>query len=233
MILLLPTDFIDNDRVRLCGRRLQHVQEVHRAAPGDRLRVGLLNGNLGEGEVVALSAAALELRVTLDQPPPPPLPLTLLLALPRPKMLRRIFQTCATLGVRDIYLLNAYRVEKSYWQSPHLTTERINEQLVLGLEQGVATQLPQVHLIKRFKPFVEDQLPTLVAHKRALVAHPYHAAPCPPAEETDTLLAIGPEGGFISYEVEKLQQAGLSSIHLGPRILRVETALPFLAAKLF
>ncbi|WP_207063767.1 16S rRNA (uracil(1498)-N(3))-methyltransferase [Motiliproteus sp. SC1-56] len=235
LILLNPDDFTAPGRVRLDGRRLQHIRDVHSAAPGDSLRVGLVDGPMGSGQLVSLTDTALELEVTLDQIPPPQLPLTLLLALPRPKMLKRIFQTCATFGVQELILFNSYRVEKSYWQSPWLTPERIHEHLLLGLEQGVATQLPRVRLEKRFKPFVEDRLPALVAGKRALLAHPYQASPCPGPQTPapNTLLVIGPEGGLIGYEVNKLIDAGLQPVHLGPRILRVETALSALLGRLF
>ncbi|MFH7376276.1 16S rRNA (uracil(1498)-N(3))-methyltransferase, partial [Pseudomonas syringae pv. tagetis] len=71
----------------------------------------------------------------LDTAPPAKLPLTLLLTLPRPKMLRRVFQTIATMGVPKVNLLNSYRVEKSFWQTPFLHPEPIRAQEILLLEQ--------------------------------------------------------------------------------------------------
>ncbi|MEH6826153.1 MAG: 16S rRNA (uracil(1498)-N(3))-methyltransferase [Motiliproteus sp.] len=233
LLLLTEPDFIGPDRVRIAGRRHAHVRNIHRATPGDSLRVGLLDGLMGRGEITRLDDQFLELQVQLDQAPPPQLPLTLLLALPRPKMLKRIFQSCATLGVAELVLINSYRVEKSYWQTPFLAADKIHEHLILGLEQGMATQLPRITQRKRFKPFVEDELPALVGQQRALVAHPYHAQPCPGPCDQATILAIGPEGGFIPYEIDKLGDTGFSAIEIGQRILRVEAAITTLCAKLF
>ena len=39
--------------------------------------------------------------------------------------------------------------------------------------------MPQVHIRKLFKPFVEDELPALLEGKRALVAHPAWQRPAP------------------------------------------------------
>lgn len=220
--------------LRLQDRRANHIRHVLQAKTGDSVRVGIINGRLGLARIDHLDTREVVLDVSLDSDPPPPLPLTLLLALPRPKVLRRVLQSCTTLGIKQIHLLNSYRVEKSYWQTPFLQPEQVQQQFLLGLEQGRDTVLPQLHLHPRFKPFVEDELPALAAGKLCLTAHPLpDSGQCPHHVTTPTLLAVGPEGGFIPYEVEKLTACGFRTVQLGPRILKVETAVPALIGKLF
>jgi len=233
LLLLDAVDFIADDRVLLRDRRLTHLQQVHRAEAGEQLRVGRVGGNMGSGQLLRLDAHEAELQVSFDQPPPAKLPVTLLLALPRPKMLRRVLQTVAAMGVPRLVLLNSYRVEKSFWQTPFLEPAAIHEQLILGLEQARDTVLPEVIIEKRFKPFVEDRLPQLAADTLGLVGHPGDFPHCPRAVTQPVTLAIGPEGGWIPYEVDKLAAAGLQPVQLGERILRVETAVSALLARLF
>ena len=233
LLLLEDSDFISPVRVVLTGRRLQHLQSVQRIESGDTLRVGRIGGLMGNGRIVTLCSDQVELEVSLHQPPPAKLPITLLLALPRPKMLKRVLQTVSAMGVPRLILLNSYRVEKSFWQTPFLQPEAIREQLVLGLEQSRDTLLPEVRIEKRFKPFVEDHLPALAAGSLGLTGHPGNFPVCPRAVTEAVTLAIGPEGGWIPYEVEMLQQAGLQPVQMGERILRVENAVPALLARLF
>ncbi|QTT91367.1 16S rRNA (uracil(1498)-N(3))-methyltransferase [Pseudomonas chlororaphis] len=233
LLLLEEADFIAADRVILRDRRLTHMQEVHRAAVGDSLRVGRIGGLMGSAELLRLEAQEAELQVSLDQPPPAKLPLTLVLALPRPKMLRRVLQTVAAMGVPRLVLVNSYRVEKSFWQTPFLEPEAIREQLILGLEQARDSVLPEVVIEKRFKPFVEDRLPALVEGTLGLVGHPGQYPACPRGLDEPVTLAIGPEGGWIPYEIDLLGKSGLQPVQLGERILRVETAVTALLARLF
>ena len=233
LLLLEAADFVAANRVILRDRRLKHLQEVHRAEAGESLRVGLLGGQMGRGHLLRLDAQEAELEVQLQQAPPAKLPVTLLLALPRPKMLRRVLQTVASMGVPRLVLLNSYLVEKSFWQTPFLEPQAIREQLLLGLEQARDTVLPEVIIEKRFKPFVEDELPAIVDGSLGLVAHPGDYAPCPREISQQVTLAIGPEGGWIPYELDKLVEAGLQPVQIGPRILRVETAVTALIGRLF
>ncbi|OEY65666.1 16S rRNA (uracil(1498)-N(3))-methyltransferase [Marinobacter sp. X15-166B] len=227
------TDFIGPDRIVLRGRRRDHLARVLKSAPGDCIPVGQLNGLMGEGTLVRLDEQEAELAIALHSPSPAPLPLSLVLAMPRPKMLRRILQTVAALGVKDIWLINAYKVEKSFWQTPWLQVDQLEENLILGLEQAKDTRLPTVHIRQRFKPFVEDELPQLLHERPGLVAHPGTSRACPSHLNQPATLCIGPEGGFIPYEVDKLQAAGCTAVHLGSRILRVETAVPVLIGRLY
>lgn len=233
LILLEPDDYIAADVVRLHDRRATHIRETLGAEPGAQLRVGDLNGLIGFGQLLRDSNDGVDLAVNCTEPPPPKLPLTVLLGLPRPKMLRRVLRTAAEIGIARLVLLNTWKVDKSYWQTPSLEDDALLGFLREGLEQARDTVLPEVILARRFKPFVEDQLPALLENSRGLVAHPGDHPPCPIGIAGPCTLAIGPEGGFTTYEFELLQKQGMAPVQIGARILRVETALPVLTTRLF
>ena len=234
LLLLGPDDLHADGRASIGTDRYPPRTGLWPPQAGRVLRVGVLDGRIGAATVRALNGARIELEYTLHEDPPPPLPLRLLLALPRPKMLRRVLRSAAELGIKRIHLLNAARVEKSYWQSPLLGQAMLDAYLRAGLEQACDSVLPQVGLHRRLRPFVEDELPALAAGSRCLIAHP--------AAERDTshalpgtgqlTLAIGPEGGFTDFELELFGRAGFTALSLGPRWFRVETALPALVGSL-
>ncbi|MBN2825273.1 MAG: RNA methyltransferase [Campylobacterales bacterium] len=160
---------------------------------------------------------------------PPKLNLTVILALPRPKVLRRLIMDMTSIGVNKLIIVNSYRTQKSYWQSPLL--ERIDEFILEGLQQAIDTVPLEVELKKRFKPFVEDEFPTLVGD--AIIAHPYASQSWKSyLDETKRksntmpkILCIGAEGGWIDYEVNLLCEQGCTAVSLGQRILRTETVV--------
>lgn len=234
-IILLTQKDMDgsNSLVRLTGRRFRHIRDILHASAGNELRVGLLGGKAGIGTVVRIGDASLEMDVRLDREPPSPLPLTLILALPRPKVLRRVIFSLTVLGVKRIVLINSTRVEKSYWQTPFLGDGAITKQLSLGLEQACDTVLPEVIQRTRFRPFIEDELPSLMAGTDLLLAQPNAGHPFPESLRGPVTLAVGPEGGFVPYEVEKFVSLGFTAVRLGERTLNVETALSALVARLF
>lgn len=243
LILLLPEDFEpDGLHAHVAGRRAEHIQRVHRAVLGQRLRIGMLNGPLGQGEVVHISPGRVGLRATLSGSPPQDAGVHLVLALPRPKVLGRVLRDVTALGVKRLTLINAARVEKSYWQNHRLQPAWLREQLLLGLEQARDSLLPRVAIERRFRPFVEDRLATSAAEAdQRLLLHPPapdDVGPAPHAEAPADMssafitLVVGPEGGFVPFELEMLQQIGFRRRGLGARILRVETVIPLALGRL-
>jgi 16S rRNA (uracil1498-N3)-methyltransferase len=228
LVLLDAEDFADAERVTLRGQRAEHVVRVLRAGVGDGIVVGVVGGQIGSGVITSLHSDAVDLRVTLERDPPPPLPLTLILALPRPKVLNRVIASATSMGVKEIHLINAWRVEKSYWKSPRVSEVNLREQCIAGLEQAKDTILPSIVLHRFFRSFIEEY----ASDSRKLVAHPLATRPCPRDVRERVTLAIGPEGGFIAEEIASFERAGFEAVTIGERVLRVETAVAALVARL-
>lgn len=223
---------VKNGHLIVSGHQHAQIKNVLKSKTGDSLKVGALNGNIGSAKVLKVETDSTLLEIqTLNVAPPPCLNLALVVALPRPQMIKRILQTIATLGVKTVYFIQSSRVEKSYWQSPVLQEEEIHRQLVLGLEQGGATQYPRIELHPRFIPFMQDVLPGISENACCFIAEP---GPHPHLRETPkaahNILAIGPEGGFIDKELALFREAGFAAVSLGDRILKVETAVTVAAA---
>ena len=213
-------------------RQIKHLNQHLQLRAGDTLKVGVRDGQRYLTEVQSITAQQIMLRPIQTESVPNKVPVHLILALPRPKVLRRMIMDAVTLGVERISLIHSYRVDKSYWQSPFL--QQLDDYVTLGLEQAGDTIVPEIQLYKRFKPFVEDVLPTLITEQRpAYVAHPYAEQPMPHAIAHGCNLIVGPEGGFIPYEIELLKKNGCQAMSLGNRILRTETAVSNILGRLF
>lgn len=225
ILLLFDSDWQSHTRVRIADARCQHLKRVLKVQEGDQLKVGQWGGQRGLGAVLRIEEDFVDLRVTLSLPPPPRHPVTVILALPRPKMLRRVLRTCAEFGVEQLHIIHSQRVEKSFWQSPLLQPERIQEALRLGMERSGDTLPPHVALHQRFKPFIEDKLLDISRGQHIYVLHPGSAEGLGAALEAPATVLIGPEGGFIPYELELMQQQGALPRHLGDRVLSVDTAV--------
>ncbi len=238
-IILVEPDEIQDNCVRLVDHRAEHIVKVLRSERGDTVKIGQVDDKIGSGTILEIKKKypfCVELRLQLtDNPPPKPL-IDLVLALPRPIMLKRILSQVTALGVGTIHLINANRVEKSFWEASILERQEYRTHLLHGLEQAVDTRLPEVMLHPRFKPFVEDFMPDISdEYGSCICAHPLGTRVLSDVVDSVTdrlLLAIGPEGGWVDYEVEKFQEQQFSCCSIGSRILKVDTAVIALHSRL-
>jgi RsmE family RNA methyltransferase len=231
-IILAEASEVDAGRLILIDHRAQHIVKVLRAEVGDHVRVGLINGAMGTGVIIAIKKKfpfSVEMDLDLSDPSKAEPLLDLILALPRPIMLKRILSQVTTLGIGTIHLINANRVEKSFWEAGILQREEYHSHLLQGLEQAVDTRLPEIRIHPRFKPFIEDFFPSLAGnYHRLILAHPTGSrllADVIDSRNGRIALAVGPEGGWVDYEVEKFREQGFLCCTICERILKVDTAV--------
>lgn len=235
LILLHTTDATGAGRYAVAGPRARHVREVLRAEPGRELRVGLLDGPLGRARVVESAGDPVVLECEFDAEPPPRPLVDLVLAVPRPKSLVKLWPEIASLGVDRVVLLRTWRVGKPYLTARALDPAVFRPLLHDGMMQAKTTREPRVTVEPLFKPWAEDRAAAFVADALALVAHPTAAVPLATARiaaAQRVVLAVGPEGGFVPYEVEALESAGFRAVSMGERTVRVETAVVALLAQI-
>lgn len=225
--ILYDADELEVGRLELVDRRATHVIKILRSKIGDSLRLGCVNGPLATGLVQVVEPGRVVLDVEEGDRPPKPT-LDLLLAVPRPKVLKRLLPQIASLGVRSIVLCNAHRVERPYFDS-HFLREKseLNALLREGLEQAGCTWLPEVRQVRQFKIYIEDELSIRSSNQRRWVLHPYGSDKMVSKElgkNQELVLAVGPEGGWLPYEMELLEGCGFERVGLATRVLRSDTA---------
>jgi RsmE family RNA methyltransferase len=234
IILLEPHELPPSREVELGDHRGIHLKKVLRVKPGDRVRIGVVDGLRGEAEVLAVGAHGVTLRCHCDEAPLPAGRDTLLLAFARPKVLQRCIEHATALGFGRIVLFRSRRVEKSHLSSHVIGAAAIDERIRRGLEQSRRTIRPSVQLVTRFRELIEQELQRSVPLDNRFVAD---------ADATDeaalaTLspeplsLVIGPEGGLIPHELEQFSLQGFRLVRAGASPLRVETAVSYLSGQL-
>ena len=258
LLLLDPTEVDADGLVRLEQRRAEHLLKVLGVEPGQRVRAGMVDGPVGRAQVLETTKRSVTLCFQPGVAPDPDADLEsdpeagrtslaaetketaeasgtgevdLVVGLPRPQVLHRVLQTCSAMSVRRLDLVNAWRVEKSFFQSPSLSDEKIRYQLLLGAEQGMSTRLPKVHRQPLLVPFLRSAQDD--ADVLRLLAHPDADLDLETAfwrtssgqRSRAVQIAIGPEGGWIDREVETFVAAGFRPVRLGGWILRVEVAV--------
>jgi 16S rRNA (uracil1498-N3)-methyltransferase len=207
----------------LADPRAVHLLRVLKRRQGDTFDAGIVDGALGRATVVAIGPGTLTLRFEPGGEPPPLDPIHLLIALPRPQTARKILNEAAALGVASIRFFQSEKGEPGYAQSTLWRGGEWRRHLLDGAAQAFDTRLPDVG----HDGSLSDAVRELPAGCARIALDNYEAprrlAAIPPARPL--ALAFGPERGWSAAERTLLRAGGFELEHLGPRILRTETAV--------
>lgn len=211
------------DRFDLPPDAGRHVRTVLRMRSGEPLI--LFDG---AGAALRTTIDGLDggrVRVAVDGPAPvtpePSVSVRICQALPKGgEKVEQVLQHGTELGADGFHLfLSARCVARPDASKLSDRMERWRRIVQGASEQSHRARLPQVHW-SGSAPGFGDAL-ALVLHEGAGVALG-DALPDAPPERI--ALAVGPEGGFTDDEVARWVADGARAVHLGPRILRTETA---------
>jgi 16S rRNA (uracil1498-N3)-methyltransferase len=207
------------------GSEAHHLSAVCRLRPGDV--VCLFNGDGREypAEVSEIGKRSVELVVQSIKAPQREHLFSLEIAAPLPKGDRAQFliEKLTELGVTAFTPLQTAR---SVVHPRETKLDKLDRYVIEASKQCGRNVLMKIGPLTTWASFVgRAGLP-----EYKLIAHPGEQANLPGrALPADCVAAVGPEGGFTDEEVELAQAAGWTTISLGPRILRVETAALALA----
>jgi len=217
---------ITGDAVALTGEQHHRVTRVLRLGRGDKLRITDGRGAEYEAVIEAIDRIQALLRIErrVEPVPEPEVKVTVFQSVPRGDAMERVIQKCVEIGVAEIVpLITRRTVARTRGEGTKLA--RWRKIALHAVEQsGRAWLVPVAEPV-----MVEAAIPQLASCDLALAPHyglaeSLHGVLEARARPQSVAIAIGPEGGFSTEEIEQFIAAGARIISLGPRILRSETA---------
>ncbi len=223
-LLVTPAE-LAGDSLAVTGEPYRHLFRAARLAVGERLRVVDGEGGARHAEVASVDRQRGQLR--LREPAlslEPDIALELLVAAPRPQRAAWLVEKATELGCSAVRFVVTERSVRSFGSQE---IERLRRVARAAVEQCGRARLPAVSGTHQWAEL--DALLALAATSWVLDPGPDEAAPAgrlgtPPAGSRAALL-VGPEGGWSAAERQALAARGCRPLSLGPRVLRVETAV--------
>ncbi|EMO44545.1 16S rRNA (uracil(1498)-N(3))-methyltransferase [Leptospira santarosai] len=228
-------------------KKIQHICNILNKQEGARLKAGIIDTSLGKFILETIEPNRI---VGIYKPILVPIPrfpeVHILLAINRPPTVRKILQLAGTWGVDSIHFFVSRNSRKEYLTSPIWNSVEIESELLKGMEQGKNIFLPKIHfdfknrvetiLQEKLKKgdfafrFVLDRrgttLPQIVEEKKSDSNFDMSS------KSPQILVAIGPESGFVRNEIDFWKSFDFKKLNLSNRVLRTETAVAFLLARL-
>lgn len=224
----------DCQLVVITGATAHHMQDVLRLPSGAEVELCDGRGNGWTGAIVKNEKGAVHVRLlsskTLGNESP--LDLILAMALARSDRMELVVRQATELGVARFV---AYPSSRSQYSLSSAQMDKRRQRWLKIAQEAICQcgrgKLPEVHIAADFADFLRwveanvnrDQALRLAAmegERRTSLGDVWRAFPAC----RQLLTVVGPEGGWSEQEWSAFTRAGFHQVHLGPRILRLETA---------
>jgi 16S rRNA (uracil1498-N3)-methyltransferase len=232
-------DTWDAATAALHGDQAQHLSRVLRAQPGMEFDV-VAGGRAWLARIASIDRDSVHFTLLHELESAPALPVTLLLSVFKFDRMEWAIEKAVELGCSRIVPVLAERTEKHLAQAASKRVDRWRRLSLEAAKQSRRSDLPEIAEPDRLTTILAtDKLATPPQHLPAEAAGPLRILLSETEEDQPLLrvlqesadaanrimLAVGPEGGWTAAEIALFMHSGWQSVSLGPRILRVETAV--------
>jgi 16S rRNA (uracil1498-N3)-methyltransferase len=231
---LIPRLFVSNDQIRgktalIEGSDVNYLKNVMRLKVGDEITVVDTKSREFSSKITSLDKDSVTAEFYFEKHPmsEPKIQFTLAQGLPRSQKMDMIVQKATELGVyRIIPLVTERSIVKLDEERADSKVERWGKIAKEAAEQSGRLLIPMIDTPKGIKDILsmktefdafivlwemekETSLKTFLRNKPT---------------SGNVLMVIGPEGGLSLSEVDSMKKAGFTTVTIGSRILRTETA---------
>ena len=232
MRLFLPIADWKNERLLLNRDIKKRLIRVMRMKEGDVLEIAI-PGKCWQAAIETVLPDGVLIRMIKPLPvQPPEHKLILGQAIPKGERFEWLIQKATELGISEIYPLISDRTIVRP-ENVQRKLQRWNEISVQAAEQSENAFPATVFPPESINSFLNHSFSglKLLLHERQ-GSHPLRELLSNTMEDTNysTIFVVGPEGGWTESETQAFEDAGFTKVHLGSRIMRVETAGLALAA---
>lgn len=205
----------------------KHITKVMRQTPGERVICTDEEGRFHLATVADIEKGILIDERLIDEDNELDVSVTLIYGLPKGDKFEFVLQKATELGVSRIVPLRCSRSLIKMDEQRFVKKEtRYRRILQEAAEQSHRNIVPEI-----IAPIKVDQMKdyrsqvNIVAYEESAKQGETSALAQAMRDLTDSItIVVGPEGGFSAAEIKKMEDAGFTSVGLGPRILRSETA---------
>lgn len=221
---------IGKEFITIIGSDVNHIKNVLRMKPGEKIRVSNQKGQdyfcsiieLGndfvQADILDSEAANTELssKIYLFQ------------ALPKGDRMETVIQKAVELGVHEIIpVAMKYCVVKLDAKKAENKRKRWQAIAESAAKQSKRSLIPVVHEVMSFKEalsYAKECKVNLVPYENERGMEATKEAVLELKKDDTISVMIGPEGGFSEEEIELVKEENMKIISLGKRILRTDTA---------
>jgi len=229
-----PSSFFEKGNVVIRGDEGYHLARILRAKKGQKIRVfnekgsefGCVITNIRGTEITA------EIREKITHEVEPKIRINIVQGLVKPAKMELIIQKCTEIGAASFTPVSTeYSIAKP--NQPDKQLQRWDRIALEAAKQSERRRIPPVHGIISLEEYLSQDHPGLKLYMDARDGNPPKKtidSAKSDGSASEIFIAIGPEGGFSPKESSLLSGKGFTPVHLGPRVLRTETAAAVLTA---